>query len=295
MAFDTSFEGGVIPATRPTIILGGRTGLLGTVQGVMAVAALGPFHAIDLDLRRAWMAPSSPQIQSMAERETIRIRSVWLPGSLHGPLLEQRAQRLDEFLRQSRDARGLRQLVIPKLHQQPDGVNVSHLARELTRRTGGVVRLALSVQAESLVRQADYLDRITSIRRTVEEWDMDIALDLTGSVSPRWESEAAVAKLLPRLTLLRIEPWLNRDGTPDRSPKGQLAARTVAMLADQGYTGIISLYPFSPWPLNRWSHPSVAAYAELLYHDAMKRYVRVSTGTSIISPTEIHHPSKDRP
>ena len=288
-------DGGLIPAARPTLILGGDSNLLGSVRRALAVAAVGSFYAIDLDLRHSWRAPSCAQILPVAERETIRIRSVWLPDTMRGPMLVQRSQRLDDFLRQSRDGHGLRQLIVPRLHQQEDGYNVSRLARDLTKHTGGVVRLAIGVHASSFVRQPDYLDRITAIRRAVEEWDIDIALDLTGNVSPRWECEAAVAKMFRRLALVRIDPWLDEDGMPDISPRAQLAARTLAMLADQGYTGIISLYPFTRSILAGGTAASIAAYGNMLYENAMTRFAQTGISAPIISPTEIRHPSADRP
>lgn len=288
-------DGGLLPAARPTLVLGGDSNLLGSVRHALAVATLGSFYAIDLDLRHAWRAPSCAQILPVAERETIRIRSVWLPDIMRGPLLAQRSQRLEDFLQQSRDHHGLRQLIVPRLHQQEEGYNVSRLARDLTKHTGGVVRLAIGVQAASCVRQADYLDRITAIRRAVEEWDMDIALDLTGNVSPRWESEAAVAKMFRRLALVRIDPWLDEDGMPDMSPRAQLAVRTLSMLADQRYTGIISLYPFTRSILAGGTAASVAAYGNMLYENATARFAQTGLSAPIVSPTEIHHPSPDRP
>lgn len=288
-------DGGLIPAARPTLILGGDSNLMGSVRHALAVAALGSFHAIDLDLRHSWRAPSCSRILPLAERETIRIRSVWLPDIMRGPLLIQRAQRLDDFLRQSRDDHGLRQLIVPRLHQEEVGYNVSRLARDLTRNTGGVVRLAIAVHAASFVRQPDYLDRITAIRRAVEEWDIDIALDLTGNVSPRWECEAAVAKMFHRLALVRIDPWLDEDGMPDMSPRAQLASRTLAMLADQGYTGIVSLYPFTRSLLAGGTEASIAAYGTMLYENAMTRFAQTGISAPIVSPTEIRHPSPDRP
>lgn len=288
-------DGGLIPAARPTLILGGDSRLLGSVRHALSVASLGSFCALDLDLRHSWRAPSCAQILPLAEHETIRIRSVWLPDIMRGPMLLQRAQRLDDFLRQSRDNHGLRQLIVPRLHQQEDGYNVSRLARDLTNHTGGVVRLAIGVHAASFVRQPDYLDRITAIRRASEEWDIDIALDLTGNVSPSWECEAAVAKMFHRLALVRIDPWLDDDGMPGMSSRAQLAARSLAMLADQGYTGIISLYPFTRSILAGSTATSIAAHGSMLYENATMHFAQTGISTPIISPTEIRHPSPDRP
>ena len=62
---------------------------------------------------------------------------------------------------------------------------------------------------------AAHPDRLVVLRRLAEEWDFDLALDLCGPIDPTWESEAAISKLMPRLTLVRIGPTESRP--PDRA------------------------------------------------------------------------------
>lgn len=287
---------GIIAASRPTVVLGGNAGWLGSTRVALATASLGAFHAIDLDLRSTWLPPSWTRITPVAEREIIRVRSVWLPEVVKGFAEHQRSHRLEEFLRHGQGELGLRELIVPRLlPERASGFNVSRHARDFTKRSNGVVRLVIGIRAETLIRSANHLDRIMSIRRAVEEWDLEIALDLTGTVSPRWESEAAIAKVLPRLSVVRIESWLKPDGTIDTSPRGQLAARTIAMLSDQKYTGIISLYPVTSTLLIRPTVASMAAMAELLYRDIQNRYARSSSIPTLDSPVPYPHPSADRP
>ncbi|MDP9363149.1 MAG: hypothetical protein M3Q10_02760 [Chloroflexota bacterium] len=47
--------------------------------------------------------------------------------------------------------------------------------------------------------------KLTALRRLAEEWDLGIVLDLAGPIDPRWEAEAAVARLGARLVLLRLD------------------------------------------------------------------------------------------
>ncbi len=287
---------GIIVASRPTVILGGTAGRFGSTRAALATASRGAFHAIDLDLRTTWLPPSWTRITSVADREIIRVRSVWLPEFLHGFAEEPRAHRLEEFLRHGQGELGLRELIVPRLQADgTNGFNVSRHARDFAKRSHGVVRLVIGIRAESLIRSANHLDRIVSIRRAVEEWDLDVALDLTGTISPRWESEAAIAKVLPRLTVVRIESWLNADGTADTTPRGQLAARTIAMLSDQKYTGIISLYPVPSSLLIRPTVASMASMAELLYRDIQNRYARTNSMPVQGIPAPYPHPSVDRP
>jgi len=290
------FDSSLAPAGRPTVVLGSTTGPLGSMHAALHTAALGSFHALDLDLRSTLLAPSWEHIAPFADEETIRIRSVWLPTAVTGLAREQRSRRLNAFLQHGVNGYGLRQVIVPRLLPNDDsGVSIPGLVRHLTKQSNGVIRLAIGVQAESLIQEPDHLDRITAIRRSVEEWDLDIALDLTGDISARWESEAAVAKMLPRLTLVRLESWVRRDGTVDTSLRGQLAARTIAMLCDQGYTGIISVNPRATSWLGHASHAATAAWAELLAQDVQNRYARTSSISTFNTPTPRRHASPDRP
>ncbi len=285
----------IASAPRPTIVLAGAAGALGSVRETLRTAAHGPFYAVDLDVRQSWWQPSWRSVSAIASRETVRVRSIWLPEHISGIAFEGRSRRLDDFLRHGRDEFGLRELIVPRLTSETQGFNVSRLARDLSKRTNGAVRLAIGIRAETLIREPDHLDRISAIRRAVEEWDLDIALDLTGDVSSRWEAEAVVARILPRLALVRLNPWLRMDGVPDSGIAGHLAGRTIAMLMDQGYSGIISLHPFTAaWP-NRVSTPAALAIAELLQEDVLSRHARMSAALRISTEAPFPHPSPDRP
>jgi hypothetical protein len=64
---------------------------------------------------------------------------------------------------------------------------------------------------------------------------------------------------------------------------------------DQGYSGIISLHPFTAvWP-NHVSTPVAIAMTEMLQEDVLNRHARMSAARHISAQTPFPHPSPDRP
>jgi len=226
------------PGGRPTVLYGGEASWFGSLGGQIRTASEHEFYSIDVDLRSSWMAPSWSAMAPLLSREMIRVRSVWIAGMLTGPLVNQRTDRLMDFLRGCRREHGLRTIVIPRAAHIRRGSSLGpHIRKFAAEGTGAVPRVAVGI------RGADrgHLDQLRAIRRLAEEWDLDVALDLTGSVPRDWEAEAAIMRLLPRLALVRITPVA--DDGPYRTPivGRSIAARSVAILADQGYTGPISV------------------------------------------------------
>ncbi|MGC4104962.1 MAG: hypothetical protein QM753_01230 [Thermomicrobiales bacterium] len=260
------------PPGRPTIVLGGAPSVFGSATNALAVTASGPFYALDLDLRDAWLPPAWNQIAAHHAQSTVRLRSLWLPPTLTGFNVERRHARITDLIAHGRDDLGLREVIVPRLSAETPGINLAAEVRTFTKASNGVVRLAIGIRAAAIMRHADHLDRIAAIRRTIEEWELGVALDLTGDVPSGWEAEAAIVRLIRRLTLVRLEPWLLPTGQPDLSPAGLLAARSLSMLADQGYTGIISLHTIGGGILDRARVSRAAAHSQLLYDDVLRRF-----------------------
>lgn len=271
-------------AGRPTIVLGGVPSALGSVTNALAVSQLGPFYALDLDLRNGWIPPVWRQIASRNEQSTVRMRSLWLPATLTGFRVDQRHARITELIAHGRDQLGLREIIMPRLTADASQLNLTSEVRTLAKSSNGVIRIAIGIRAASIMRHADHLDRIAAIRRTVEEWEYGVALDLTGDIPTGWEAEAAVARLIHRLAVVRLEPWLLPGGQPNLSPAGQLAARTLVMLADQGYSGIISLQTIGGSLIERTRIGHAAAHSQLLYDDAMRRFTPTAIDDAARSP-----------
>jgi hypothetical protein len=227
---------------RPILAYGttpGRFGHLG--KGLYAAQNAG-LLALDVDLRDAWFLPSPTATALETARHIIRIRSIWLPSGVRGWFAQRRMDALGDFLRQAKQEFGLRSLILPRSQEGEDLTLINKLARDVAAvKTGTDVRLVLGLRAGDFRHDRWHLDQLTSLRRMAEEWDLDLALDLTGNVSLAWEAEAAIVRVFPRLVSVRLGQWRRDDGMLVSNQTGQIAGRTIAMLADQGYTGVISI------------------------------------------------------
>jgi hypothetical protein len=117
------------------------------------------------------------------------------------------------------------------------------------------VRIAISLMAENREGTRAHLDRISTLRHIAEEWDLDLALDLTGAIDPRWEAEAAILRMGERLTVVRLTPPTDdpRKSSYGR-PKDQMVHRVISTLVDTNFAGILSLRTRLPWW--NWSDPA---------------------------------------
>lgn len=230
---------------RPTILIGADASPLGRPVITPPQAAGAGLYGIDLDLRTSWRSPS---VDDIRDTSTARIRSVWLPAQYTGLFSEQRASRLQDFLMFAAARCGLRTVVMPKsTTNRSQGVPLGTIARQLADSHN--VRIAVQIAADSVLRErASHLDHVANMRRVAEEWNLDIALDLTAPGLGRWEAEAALMRLFPRLSLVRIHPWLEADGQHSLTESARAALRSVNMLADQAYVGLISIAPVTMQP-----------------------------------------------
>jgi hypothetical protein len=153
---------------------------------------------------------------------------------------------------------GLRTVVLP---HSADVSRGTFLGAELRKRmrtiAHGSVRLAFGVRGTMVYRGHDQLAQLQTLRHAAEEWDLDIALDLAGEVPHYLEAEAAVLRLLPKLTLVRIPSWVSATGELNRDDP--ISRRVVSILVDQGYSGLISIIP----PRMPWQLPGARAHISM--------------------------------
>ena len=176
-------------------------------------------------------------------------------------MAERRATGLWEFLQHAVENMGLRTVVMPRSSEVARGDFLGAELRKRLRETShGVTRLAIGVKGSIVYRGHGQLAQLQTLRHTAEEWDLDIALDLAGDVPHYLEAEAAILRLLPRLTLVRIPSWVSSTG--ELNTADPISRRVVAILADQGYSGEISIVP-ARTPLQLpWSHRTPSASDE---------------------------------
>jgi hypothetical protein len=233
--FDMS--AGSHPQGRPTILFGGSVGVFGSPQRAVRLAHREGYLAVDLDMRHGWLPPAPAATDALGRDRLVRLRSVWLPAAMNGPLLTHRLDRLTTFLRLAEARLGLRQVIVAGSTSSGGGTS---LLRVVRGSVGANVRLAIGVRAD---RTINSLTSTAHARRVAEEWDLDLALDLSGPIPPGWEAEAAVMRMVPRLTLVRLCGWLPGASVDVNESPTRIAARSIAMLADQGYAGLVSIVP----------------------------------------------------
>lgn len=230
------------PSGRPTIAAGIAASRVGSLGKTIEQAARHQFFAVDVDLRRTLLAPPVASVVLRAQNGPVRVRSVWVPGAIGGPFAAQRAAALTDFLEHAARGLGMRTVVLPRSADGAHGIALGASLRQRMQAVArGQVRLAIGIRGDMVHRGHDQLAQLQSLRHAAEEWDLDLALDLAGEVPHYLEAEAAVLRLLPRLTLVRIPSWVSASGELNTSDP--ISRRVVAILADQGYAGTISIIP----------------------------------------------------
>jgi hypothetical protein len=239
----------------------------GSLSRALAEAQAHQFFALDVDTRTTWMPTPVPQAG------VVRVRSAWVPGSIDGWLATRRRARLEAFLDHAAREMGLRTIVLPRSAEVRSGAT---LARELRARFGpqtqSGIRFALGVRGSLVPRGHDQLSQLSALRHQAEEWDFDLALDLAGEVPHYLEAEAAVLRLLPRLALVRVPSWVSPSG--ELNTGDPISRRVVAILADQGYAGTISIIPAPPLLPPIWSSTAPTASDEWTRSMILDRYDR---------------------
>jgi hypothetical protein len=102
------------------------------------------------------------------------------------------------------------------------------------------LRIALAIEPTNPSNGREHLHRLQTIRHRAAEWDVDLALDLTGRLDETWEAEAALLRMGRRLALIRIG---YRYPGELSSPKRRLIRRVLTTAADIDFSGIVAIAP----------------------------------------------------
>jgi NAD(P)-dependent dehydrogenase (short-subunit alcohol dehydrogenase family) len=213
------------------------------------VAAVAGVDGIDVDATSTvgvWLASRS----GTADPPYIKVRSIWFPfDGLRSPRI---SRFLDMTLATHAAEPPMAVVVVPGLGTLRD------LSRNVDVTSGTTSRLplVLGVPSSALRGGRPHLVHLGTLRRFAEEWDLAIAVDLSGRFDPTWEAEAAVARLGDRLRIIRVSA-----SAPSRSAIGRdrVACRALHAAIDRNH--VLDVAIASPKSIPFPATPRVASNA----------------------------------
>ena len=193
----------------------------------------------DLELTGSRFALNHAARRRAASETGVSIRALWVPSLSDGTRRYLRPEACAKLTVEVARASGAIAVILDPPDR--DGRHPARQARLIAtvrERLPADTRLTLVLRPSTLDGTREHLTSLAALRRQAEEWDFDVALDLKGPVDHAWESEAAVSKILPRLTVVRFGPIESRP--PGRGRERQ-TARVLAHLVDVGYQGAVAI------------------------------------------------------
>jgi hypothetical protein len=220
----------------PCFAVSSRSTPLMSYDDLLLVAHAAGVEGVDLD----WTVSSLSRRLSRIERPSslAGVVSAWVPPVTRS---------FDDLIGQRWSPLGSLVVVDEERGEDPNGKAQLSAAIRLREIVADSARVALAVRPRNPDSGRAHLARLSLLRNVAEEWDLDLALDLSGSVDWLWEAEAAVFRLAPRLKLLRIVYPLP---TLDTETRTRLTHRTIAACVDAGFDGLIAVA--CPLPFWRW-------------------------------------------
>lgn len=273
-------------ASSPSITLSTSGSSIITMSALPAIVALSSLDGLDLDLSAGSMRLRPGAFAARAAEARVPIRSVWV--SLPDFLERRRGwfNRYDELGWPLVTTGSVETVVVHASSRRrestliPVPANIANLRRAVSART----RIAVAIRSSELEGTRDHLAALARLRRYAEEWDLQLAVDLTGRVDPRWEVEAALIRLLPRLSLVRLrlpsspQSWEGHD---------RVTSRAVATLTDVRFLGSIAIVPaVGMW--QRWWSPAICEAAQASAQALRERFASVEAAMEFESYPE--HP-----
>ncbi len=208
---------------------------------VRQVATLAGIDSLDVDATSplgAWLARRLAASDDM----NVPIHALWIPAR-EVPLASSR--HLIETIAE-RQPGGYPRVVATLAA----GASLSELTRHL--ELGGWLsqsfQVVLGLPSTALKGGRPHLVQLGGIRRFAEEWDLSVAVDLSGPFDPTWEAEAAVARLGERLAILRINASAPSRGAVGRD---RVACRALHAAMDRDHLLDVAVAPVKsvPFPI----------------------------------------------
>ena len=230
----------------PDLVLSSRANRWMPVRSLARVARDAGTRGVDLDLG-ARPLPFNLVDRTKLDTDLAKsVDSIWLPAprrsSWGGPRPD---HVVAEWVELSRRLAVRRLILDRRLALAPMGDRDKRpLLLRLQDGVGPETRITLAIRSSELEGTRAHLAKMSGIRRTAEEWGFDLAIDLLGQPDPRWEAEAALQRVLPRLVLVRIGSVAQPRPSSHRH---RLMSRSLAYLLDQSFPGTLSLVPHLGW------------------------------------------------
>jgi hypothetical protein len=185
-----------VPSSSLAVSLSTRRVML-SARMTHRLASVAGADGLDVDATSAlggWLAARL----AASDAAYVPVRTLWLPA---GELQSSPSRRLIESMADRQSNARLR--VVAAL---PAGTTLHELTGHLALAAGTYQSLpvVLGLPSAALKGGRPHLVQLGGIRRFAEEWDLTVAIDLSGQFDPTWEAEAAVARLGERLGILRI-------------------------------------------------------------------------------------------
>lgn len=202
------------------------------------VAAVSGLTGIDVDA----MTPAGAWLASRVgskDEQYVPVRSIWIP--LHALRTQSSRSLVKRLAGRQTDKLPLVIATMPATLSPRD----LYRSLEHLRSVAEDWPTGIGISSPSLRGGRPHLVQLGSVKRFVEEWDLALAVDLSGRFDQTWEAEAAIARLGERLRVLRV-----RTTAPARSAVGpdRVACRALHAIVDRGKPVDIALAPARTGP-----------------------------------------------
>ncbi len=261
------------PTLSPSFTLSTAGSSLITATALPAITVMSQLEGLDLALSQGSLGLRPEHLATRAAAAGVSIRSVWLapPRSPHleGRGIGQRGQQAWALV----SAGSVDTVVVERTKHGRVGMagaaslDIARIRPLVPSKT----QIAIGLQSHDLEGNRAHLIALAALRRYAEEWDFQLALDLSGRVDPNWEVEAALMRLLPRLKIVRL-----RLPTCPQAQHGldRTTARAIATLTDLRFRGTIAIVP-SVRMWQRWWPPAIAEAAQTSASALRERFATV--------------------
>jgi len=277
----------LVPHFTPRISLAVRSPRLARTAHVIAAAERTYIPQIDLDVTGRRFSDVERLRQALNDAN-VSVRAIWLPDR-EDVTFARRQKALPDLVGRLAEAIIPESIVVDRPMNRADFPQ-AQLLRDLRSSIRPQTRIVYVIRPSALAGTRDHLADLTALRRNAEEWDIDLALDLHGTINPKWEAEAAITKLRSRLTVVRFGPLPSH---PPGRGRERATTRVLATLADSLYEGVIVISP----QILPFRYPTVGALARSCAETATlirSRYGAVQAALPERVRRELRHPNETR-